>query len=148
MLVWVLVGVLALCLLVSWGSSWRSPASAILARRLLDDATRLPLWQGLGAVQEVPKPARPPPRSDEATEGKVVTLLGSRPKKRLTQLAKKRVAARDKWRCQICKQLVTANFEIDHITPQAKGGSHDPSNLRTLCRECHGNVTALQRLEA
>ena len=90
MLAWVLAGVLALCLLVSWGSSWHSPASAILARRLLDDATRLPLWQGLGAVQEAPEPARPPPRSDEATEGKVVTLLGSRPKKRLTQLAKKR----------------------------------------------------------
>ena len=145
MLAWVLAGVLALCLLVPWASSWQSPASAILARRLLEDATRLPLWQGLGAVQAAPEPARPPPRSDEA---KVVTLLGSRPKKRLTQLAKKRVAARDKWRCQICKQLVTANFEIDHITPQAKGGSHDPSNLRTLCRECHGNVTALQRLEA
>ena len=130
MLAWVLAGVLALCLLVSWASSWQSPASAILARRLLEDATRLPLWQGLGAVQAAPEPARPPPRSDE---GKVVTLLGSRPKKRLTQLAKKRVAARDKWRCRICNQLVTANFEIDHITPQAKGGSHDPSNLRTLC---------------
>jgi len=149
MLAWVLLGVLALCLLVAWASSWHAPGSAALARWLLDDAARLPLWQGPGAVQEAPEPARPLPRDDGATEGpKVVALVGSRPKQRLTQLAKKRIAARDEWRCQICKQLVSANYEIDHIRPQAQGGTHDPSNLRTLCRECHGTVTAQQRLEA
>ncbi len=153
MLVWILLGVLVLCLLVSWGSwraiPWHSPGTAALARRLLDDATRLPLWQGPGAVQETPEPARPSLRSDGATEGpKVVTLVGSRPKKRLTQLAKKRIAARDKWRCQICQQLVSANYEIDHITPQGLGGTHDPSNLRTLCRGCRGSVAAQQRLGA
>lgn len=27
----------------------------------------------------------------------------------------------------------THNLHIDHITPFAKGGTHDPENLRVLC---------------
>jgi 5-methylcytosine-specific restriction protein A len=60
---------------------------------------------------------------------------------------KKKIAARDHWRCRICKRLVSHTFEIDHIVPQSQGGSHEESNLRTLCRECHGVVTAEQRLK-
>ncbi len=47
---------------------------------------------------------------------------------------------RDNGRCALCgvaakhKALV-----IDHIIPVVNGGTNDPSNLRTLCRECnHG----------
>jgi hypothetical protein len=32
-------------------------------------------------------------------------------------------------------------WEADHILPRAEGGSDDPSNLRTLCVECHRMVT-------
>lgn len=27
---------------------------------------------------------------------------------------------------------------VDHITAKSHGGSDDPSNLRTLCKRCHG----------
>ena len=123
-----LLGALALSLLAQWVAH-NKPRSADLAWRLLDRATRLTL-----PSEEAWEPP-PPPRSEPFA------------KKRLTQLMKKRVAARDQWRCQICGQLVSANFEIDHIVPQSRGGGHEESNLRTLCRECHGEVTAVQRLK-
>ena len=33
-------------------------------------------------------------------------------------------------------------WELDHIVPLVDGGSHDPSNLQTLCTPCHKNKTA------
>ena len=129
-----LLGALALSLLAQWVAH-NKPRSADLAWRLLDRATRLTLPR----EDEAWEPP-PPPRSEPFSQ----PFLR---KKRLTQLMKKRVAARDQWRCQICGQLVSANFEIDHIVPQSRGGGHEDSNLRTLCRECHGEVTAVQRLK-
>ncbi|MCP4574657.1 MAG: HNH endonuclease, partial [bacterium] len=28
-------------------------------------------------------------------------------------------------------------LEVHHRTPRAKGGTHDPANLVTLCASCH-----------
>jgi len=33
-------------------------------------------------------------------------------------------------------------WELDHIVPLVDGGSHDPSNLQTLCTPCHKKKTA------
>ena len=35
-------------------------------------------------------------------------------------------------------------WELDHIVPLIDGGSHDPSNLQTLCTPCHKRKTALE----
>ena len=32
-------------------------------------------------------------------------------------------------------------YEVDHIRPVSRGGTNDFSNLRALCRECHGKVS-------
>ena len=56
----------------------------------------------------------------------------------ISPLVKKRVAARQKWRCAICKQLLDETFELDHRTPLFRGGhpTHE-SNLQALCKRCH-----------
>ena len=33
-------------------------------------------------------------------------------------------------------------WELDHIVPLVDGGTHDPSNLQTLCTPCHKKKTA------
>lgn len=47
---------------------------------------------------------------------------------------------RDKFTCQSCgaKASDGAVLEVDHILPRSKGGSNDPSNLKTLCSKCNG----------
>ena len=44
-------------------------------------------------------------------------------------------------RCGYCLSLqkyVLGKLEIDHIIPQAKGGTDDPDNLWLACRLCNG----------
>jgi 5-methylcytosine-specific restriction protein A len=36
--------------------------------------------------------------------------------------------------CALCGHAAS---EVDHITPLAWGGSDHPSNLRSLCHDCH-----------
>jgi 5-methylcytosine-specific restriction protein A len=35
-------------------------------------------------------------------------------------------------------------FEVDHIVPRSRGGGHEPSNLRALCKPCHASKTAAE----
>lgn len=42
---------------------------------------------------------------------------------------------RDGWACQVCKSL--DRLSLDHKLPRTRGGSHDDSNLWTLCRSCN-----------
>lgn len=48
---------------------------------------------------------------------------------------------RDRWQCveNGCNRTWNAGYmlEINHITPVARGGTDDSSNLETLCREHH-----------
>jgi hypothetical protein len=50
------------------------------------------------------------------------------------------ILSRDKFTCKSCgaKAIDGAILEVDHIIPRSKGGSNDPSNLRTLCSNCNG----------
>lgn len=54
---------------------------------------------------------------------------------------RRRAIERDEFQCQECGVHGGPNGEaqlhVDHVTPQATGGSDDVENLRTLCRSCH-----------
>lgn len=46
-----------------------------------------------------------------------------------------RIKARDGWKCVECGSR--DRLHVHHIIPISKGGTHDPSNLITLCWRCH-----------
>lgn len=52
---------------------------------------------------------------------------------------RKVILARDCGLCQPCqaKGLTTQGRTVDHRVPKAEGGSDDPSNLQTICDDCH-----------
>lgn len=49
------------------------------------------------------------------------------------------VLVRDKYMCQPCHRagLITLADEVDHVTPQAEGGTDDDTNLQAICLPCH-----------
>lgn len=64
--------------------------------------------------------------------------------KRRWQLLRLRVFERDSWRC--CKCGAAGRLECDHVNPMDAGGDpYEPSNLQSLCRECHLAKTAAER---
>lgn len=92
------------------------------------------------------------------SEARVATLtaelarLGSylqRPSsRRVSARAKKEVAAAARWRCAVCEEVVSENYEVDHVVPLFLGGSNDRENLQLLCPECHRSKTARDRNES
>ena len=67
----------------------------------------------------------------------------------ISPLVKKRIAAKQKWRCAICKQLLDETFELDHIRPLFKGGDPtDERNLQCLCKRDHMLKSALEQVRS
>ena len=72
---------------------------------------------------------------------------GSKSTKRsVSETKKKFVAANQNWLCGKCQQQLPAWFEIDHKIRLEYGGSNHVDNLVALCRNCHGEKTALENL--
>lgn len=67
-------------------------------------------------------------------------------KRKVSESTKKIIAARQKWKCAICSQLLDETYEIDHIVPLYKGGSNDITNLMALDPICHRKKTNADRL--
>ena len=67
-------------------------------------------------------------------------------KRSVSETKKKYVAARQNWRCGKCQNQLSAWFEVDHKIRLEYGGSNHVDNLVALCRECHGEKTALENL--
>jgi 5-methylcytosine-specific restriction endonuclease McrA len=64
------------------------------------------------------------------------------------QSVRRRIIERDERACQACGDETPRDVEVDHIRPLADGDHpFDPSNLRTLCSDCHGQKTARENSE-
>ena len=48
------------------------------------------------------------------------------------------IVNRDGFACQACG--VTTSLAVHHIVPHRQGGTHEASNLITLCRSCHSKA--------
>jgi len=64
----------------------------------------------------------------------------------VSETKKKYVASQQGWKCKKCQQPLTAWFEVDHETRLEHGGSNGVENLAALCRNCHGEKTAMENI--
>lgn len=62
---------------------------------------------------------------------------------KLSDRQKRILAAKQKYRCNICKMTLTENWEIDHKVALARGGDNSPDNFQVLCVECHASKSYL-----
>jgi hypothetical protein len=67
-------------------------------------------------------------------------------KRSVSETKKKFVAARQNWHCAKCNKQLPAWFEVDHKVRLEYGGSNHVDNLEALCRDCHGEKTAIENL--
>ena len=71
---------------------------------------------------------------------------GKATKRSVSETKKKYVASIQNWKCGECQQQLNAWFEVDHRVRLEYGGSNETSNLVALCRECHGQKTAMENM--
>lgn len=72
---------------------------------------------------------------------------GPRPVKRsVSETKKKYVASIQDWKCGQCNKKLSHTFEVDHKIRLEHGGGNDVTNLVALCRECHGEKTAMENM--
>ena len=69
------------------------------------------------------------------------------PRRSLSGHDKKRVAARQAWRCALCDDLLDETYEVDHVVPLHLGGADHTDNCRALCCGCHRRVTVAQEAD-
>lgn len=67
-------------------------------------------------------------------------------KRSVSETKKKYVAAQQGWKCGNCSKQLPAWFEVDHKIRLEHGGSNHIDNLVALCRDCHGEKTAMENL--
>ena len=65
-------------------------------------------------------------------------------KRCVSETKKKYVASNQNWKCASCGQQLKAWFEVDHIVRLENGGTNHVDNLAALCRDCHGQKTAME----
>jgi len=67
-------------------------------------------------------------------------------KRSVSETKKKYVASMQNWKCGKCNQQLNHTFEIDHKVRLEYDGSNNVDNLIALCRNCHGEKTAMENM--
>jgi len=74
-------------------------------------------------------------------------LSGQKATKRsVSETKKKYVASIQDWKCGQCNKKLKHTFEVDHKIRLEHGGGNDVTNLVALCRDCHGDKTAMENM--
>lgn len=53
-----------------------------------------------------------------------------------------RIGDSQKWKCAVCAAGIKRKYHVDHITPLARGGEHEPTNIQLLCPTCNVRKSA------
>lgn len=67
-------------------------------------------------------------------------------KRCVSETKKKYVASLQNWKCSKCHKQLSAWYEVDHKKRLEYGGTNEIDNLEALCRECHGEKTAMENM--
>jgi 5-methylcytosine-specific restriction endonuclease McrA len=60
---------------------------------------------------------------------------------RISKKTRDQVFERDGYKCASCGIEISLGMgDLHHVIPKNKGGSNDPSNLITLCRNCNYSI--------
>lgn len=89
------------------------------------------------------------PVVDPRQKSSETKLMGSgrgSTKRSVSETKKKFVASNQNWQCGNCGKQLNAWFEVDHKIRLEYGGTNHVDNLVALCRECHGEKTAMENL--
>lgn len=81
-------------------------------------------------------------QNDESCNLKLNTNTNTNNK--FTTYQKKIIASKQKWTCKNCNELLTENYEIDHIIPIVDNGTNDLQNGQALCKPCHEEKTSYE----
>jgi hypothetical protein len=68
-------------------------------------------------------------------------------KRRITEPEKKFVAARQKWRCSSCDELLASTYQVDHTVALMNGGRDHTSNMTAMCVACHAKKTQDEHID-
>jgi hypothetical protein len=82
----------------------------------------------------------------DAAEQRIMNSGKKTTKRSVSETKKKFVASRQNWKCENCNKQLPAWFEVDHKIRLEYGGSNHIDNLVALCRDCHGEKTAIENL--
>jgi len=80
-------------------------------------------------------------------EKRLLSSGGKSTKRSVSETKKKYVASMQNWKCGNCQKQLSAWFEVDHKMRLEYGGTNEVNNLVALCRECHGEKTALENMK-
>jgi hypothetical protein len=79
-------------------------------------------------------------------DGSAAYVSGTKEKRNVTGLTKKKVAASQGWKCGACGNTLDETYEVDHRLALYKGGTNEITNLVALCPHCHRKKTVEERL--
>lgn len=86
------------------------------------------------------------PKVENGYQNRIMNSGKGATKRSVSESKKKFVAHRQGWKCNHCKKVLPASFEVDHVVRLQHGGSNHVDNLVALCRECHGEKTIMENL--
>jgi len=112
---------------------------------ILDFTSRQQFGGGQSSMTEEVSSAHLDPRQ-RISENKLMTSGKTGTKRSVSETKKKFVASNQNWKCGTCGNQLNAWFEVDHKIRLEYGGSNQVDNLVALCRECHGEKTAMENL--
>jgi hypothetical protein len=76
-----------------------------------------------------------------SSTGLSMPSIGKKVKRAVSPLMKKKIGARQMWKCNKCRAMLDETYEVNHIIPLEQGGSNREDNLEALCRTCHGKIS-------